>query len=580
MYYGSFADRISEENRQLKKKIEIYESGNAIAEIKSLCDRRVKGAVDREKKNYESWMNTLNAYKDLKSKYSTMSNEHQKFKRENRILRNRNESLEKDYERLHRMINDVQDERDCARAVIIEKDKEIAALKEELLKLRAQLDHDGTTNGIPTSQTPRDKKKVIPNTREKSEKKKGGQPGHEKKCMEAFDDEEVTETEEHTLATCPGCGGELEELGNDETVIKDEADYEVRIIKKRHRFKKYRCKNCGKTVRAPIPKRLKEKNQYGPAVQAMALALVDLGFVSVSRAQDIATGILHRKLAPSEGFVGKVQKKASRMLKSFLEEAKGLCLKQRILHWDDTVIFMNTTRACMRFYGNEKVSYYAAHASKDAKGIEEDGILSALTEKTYLMHDHVKYNYRKEFLFKNIECIQHMERELENVFRASGHEWAKEMKELIKEAIHLRKEYQKAGLTSFTSAETNSFEEKLENLIIQAHRQQSADEGRYYSTDEMNAIRKLEEYRWNYFAWIYDFSLPATNNVAESGLRMTKAKQKVSGQFVKEETAQEFAAVRTYTDTCRKNGINEYEALERLMAGNPYTLAEIIGDEK
>lgn len=92
----------------------------------------------------------------------------------------------------------------------------------------------------------------------------------------------------------------------------------------------------------------------------------------------------------------------------------------------------------------------------------------------------------------------------------------------------------------------------------------------------MNAIKKLEEYRWNYFAWVYDFTLPATNNTAESGLRMTKTKQKVSGQFLKEETAKEFAAVRTYTETCRKNGINEYEALERLMAGNPYTMQEIL----
>ena len=117
----------------------------------------------------------------------------------------------------------------------------------------------------------------------------------------------------------------------------------------------------------------------------MALALVDLGFVSVSRAREILAGILHRKLVPSEGYVGKVQKKASRMLKGFLEEAKAFCLEQRILYWDETVIFMNTSRACFRFYGNEKVAYYTAHATKGASGIMEDGILSGLTEKTYLI---------------------------------------------------------------------------------------------------------------------------------------------------------------------------------------------------
>lgn len=62
--------------------------------------------------------------------------------------------------------------------------------------------------------------------------------------MEAFCEEEVTEWEEHTLGSCPICGGELEALDEAEAEIKDEADYEVRIIKKRYRFRKYLCKNA------------------------------------------------------------------------------------------------------------------------------------------------------------------------------------------------------------------------------------------------------------------------------------------------------------------------------------------------
>ena len=574
MYIGRYTDKLLEENRQLKKKIAIYESDTALAQMKALCDRRIQGALDREKRNYDNWMKALEVNKDLKKKNTSLGQEKGKYLSELKGLKRRNTILEENNEHRLSVLRKVQEERDQLKEETNEKDKQIAALKEEICRLKAQIDHDGTTNGIPTSQTPIGKKKVIPNTRQKSGRKKGGQPGHEKKSMEAFREEEITETIDHTLNSCPLCGGDLEKL--DEADTKDEADYEVRIIKKRHRFWKYLCKKCGKIVRVPIPKRLKEQNQYGPALQAMALALVDLGFVSVGRAQEIVTGILHRKLSPSEGYVGKVQKKASRLLQGFLKEAREFCLTQRILYWDDTVIFMNTVRACFRFYGNEKVAYYTAHAAKDAKGIEADGILANLTEKTYLMHDHVKYNYRKEFLFKNIECIQHMERELERVFRASGHKWAEEMKKLIQEMIHKRKGYQKEGIDSFTTAETNAFEEKLENLLLRGHREQEADQSRYYSTDEMNAIKKLEEYRWNYFAWVYDFTLPATNNTAESGLRMTKTKQKVSGQFLKEETAKEFAAVRTYTETCRKNGINEYEALERLMAGNPYTMQEIL----
>lgn len=574
MYIGRYADKLLEENRQLKRKIEIYESDTALSELTDLCAKRVRAAADREKRNYNSWMKALEANKELKRRNTALWEEKEKYRGELKGLKKRKEQLEKLDGCRIQVIRDLEEERDKLKEEKADQGKQIEALKEEICKLKEQIDHDGTTNGIPTSQTPVGKKKVIPNTRKKTGGNKGGQPGRKKRSMEGFKEEEVTDVEDHMLEVCPFCEGELEEVGK--PVEKDEADYEVKIIKKRHRYYKYRCRSCGKEVRAKIPQRLKEKNQYGPSVQAMALALVDLGFVSVARAQEIVTGILHKKLVPSAGYVGKIQKKASRMLGEFLKEAKEFCLTQGILYWDDTVIFMNTARACLRFYGNEKVAYYRAHAAKDAKGIEEDGILRNLTENTYLMHDHVKYNYRKEFRFKNLECIQHMERELERVFRASGHKWADEMKKLIQEKIHKRKEYLREGVKSFSSEEITQFEVKLEKLMIQAHREQEAESNRYFSTDEMNAIKKLEEYKENYFAWVYDFTLPTTNNLSETGLRMTKTKQKVSGQFSQEETAAEFAAVRSYTETCRKNGVNEYEALERLMSGKPYTLKEIL----
>lgn len=58
--------------------------------------------------------------------------------------------------------------------------EQINVLKEELLKEKAKNDTDGTNSGLPTSKTPIGKNKVIPNLREKSNRKKGGQPGHQK----------------------------------------------------------------------------------------------------------------------------------------------------------------------------------------------------------------------------------------------------------------------------------------------------------------------------------------------------------------------------------------------------------------
>ena len=122
------------------------------------------------------------------------------------------------------------------------------------------LNIDGTNSGIPTSQTPINKKKVIPNTREKTEKKRGGQNGHKKHKLEKFNEDEITEKIQHELEKCPCCKNEeIEETG--EIKEKDELDYKIVIEKKRHIFKEYKCKECGKKFHQEIPNNLKEENQ-------------------------------------------------------------------------------------------------------------------------------------------------------------------------------------------------------------------------------------------------------------------------------------------------------------------------------
>ena len=71
--------------------------------------------------------------------------------------------------------------------------------------------------------------------------------------------------------------------------------------------------------------------------------------------------------------------------------------------------------------------------------------------------------------------------------------------------------------------------------------------------------------------------MPPTNNLAERSLRGIKVKQKVSGQYQDIKNAGFFADVKSYIDTCSRNNVPPFQALTRLMEGNPYTLKEILG---
>lgn len=89
------------------------------------------------------------------------------------------------------------------------KDAIIQELTARLAHAEALLNRDGTNTGTPTSQTPRGKKKRIPNTRTPSEKPKGGQEGHEQHVLETPSEEEINDEVYHSLGDadeCPVCG--------------------------------------------------------------------------------------------------------------------------------------------------------------------------------------------------------------------------------------------------------------------------------------------------------------------------------------------------------------------------------------
>ncbi len=69
-------------------------------------------------------------------------------------------------------------------------------------------------------------------------------------------------------------------------------------------------------------------------------------------------------------------------LSVFENKMKKEIIKLKIIHWDDTVIFVSTNRACLRFYGDKQIAYYTAHIHKDKEGLDEDGVLSLRFENS------------------------------------------------------------------------------------------------------------------------------------------------------------------------------------------------------
>lgn len=399
--------------------------------------------------------------------------------------------------------------------------------------------------------------------------------------MEKPEPEEINEEVSHPLgdeAACPTCGcGDLSFTGEYEE--KYEIDIEINVKKRLHKFWLYECANCGEIVRSGIDPSLRAECQYGPAIQAFALSLMNTTNAAINKVPLLLSGMTDGDVHPSEGYIAKLQPRAARGLRQFREDLLKFLVTRPVLYWDDTVVMADKSRICLRFYGDETVAYYVAHDKKDLDGVLSDGILSALTEMTKVMHDHNSINYNSSFAFRNLECNAHLQRDLQKSADETGHEVLLEIKQLISDTIKDRHDCILKGEESFGEVYIETFNKKMAKLLKKAEKEAADNKSVYSGPFERAVIARIINYRENYFAWVEDFSLPTTNNLSERALRGVKTKMKVSGQFASSETADNYAVIRTYIETCRRNGINEMTALMRLCSGNPYTVEEIFSQK-
>ena len=543
-------------------------------------ERRVNEEVEKQLKMIEpekqiievkTKPNTRGLYKD----YEKLQKKYTKIKLENKHLLLRvlvAEDAERRYKKKEEKLNNQIREINIKNKDLEEENKK---LKREIERLKALTNLDGTTSGIPTSKTPIGKKKVIPNFAKNTGERIGRKEGHKKDKLEPVSEEKINEHIKHELDKCPNCN-KCELIPTGEIIKKQVKDYYITVNYTEHEFMKYKCNCCGKIVHALIPNHLKEDIQYGSNVKSIALTLSNVGNVSLNKIRRILNGLSMEEIDPCEGYLVKLQKNASKNLTNFIEELHKACITSKLLNWDDTVISIDKKQSCMRYYGNDFICLFKAHEKKNKEGLDEDKILSLLDKNTIVEHDHNKVNYNPEYEFINAECCQHLLRDLKKVeMNLPNRVWCKEMIQLFQEYDHKRKELMDSGIDHFDNEEINDFILSIDTNLLKGLEENENDPNPYYADKELTLIWRIMEYRDNYIYWIFDFNIPFTNNLSERNLRGIKSKMKISGQFQNIERARDYANIRSYIETCRLYGVNEYESLTRLVEDNPYTFAEL-----
>ena len=88
-----------------------------------------------------------------------------------------------------------------------------------------------------------------------------------------------------------------------------------------------------------------------------------------------------------------------------------------------------------------------------------------------------------------------------------------------------------------------------------------------------NLLRRLSNYDEDVLRFLHQSNAPFTNNQAERDIRMMKCKQKISGGFRSFEGAEDFAAIRSFISTAKKQGLNVLDALTSAFKGQPFVFS-------
>ena len=407
----------------------------------------------------------------------------------------------------------VEQQRDAALDKVAEQRHELYEVKTELeeekgknLKLMAQINRDYENSSKPSSQSPNHKK--ISNSREKSGKHPGGQPGHK-----GHGRKKQAVTEPVIMLTPP------EEVLEDPDFKKTGKIIRKQMVNLRfflevneYAAEVYYNSKTGERRHAQFPEGYINDVNYGGSVKALAFILNNECCVSIDKTIKLIADLTSGKLNISKGMVNGLSREFSMKTDKEKKELFASLMKKPVLHTDNTNARSN---------GNSRfVAQYYFRENKGHAGVK--GTPVDLNQSAIFIHDHdtTFYNYGSD----HQECIAHILRYCkDSIQNEPDRKWNKKMYELLREMIHYRNGIDENQ--GFDEKTVSEFEERYDSILEEARKEYEYILPSKYYRDGFNLYSRMKEYRSNHLLFLHDLRVPHNNNMAERLLRAYKRKQ-------------------------------------------------------
>ena len=336
-----------------------------------------------------------------------------------------------------------------------------------------------------------------------------------------------------------------------------------------HRAEQKQCPHCHCMNTANFPAEVSQSTQYGSGIKGLAIYLNQYQFLPYERLQEFFKDILGHRI--SQGMLVKINKQCYKKLAHVDEAIKSHLKAANNLHHDETGLRVNGKMHWCHVASTAHVTHYGMHQKRGKIGLDTTGILPEF--KGRLIHDFFKTYFSYDC--KHGLCNAHHLRELKFIEEEHQQRWAKYMANLLL-AINKQMDWHREHKLEVSPARIAAYERCYDEILMEGlwHpdniKREALKSGQRKQTKAKNLLDRLRFHRAEVLAFLYDLSVPFTNNQAEQDIRMLKVKQKISGCFRGEESPQWFARIRSYISTANKQGQNILAALQGVFTGNPF----------
>lgn len=442
---------------------------------------------------------------------------------------------------------------------------EFSALKERVEELEAQKKKNSRNSSKPPSSDDFIKPK---SRRKKSDKPPGGQKGHAGHTLKMVD------TPDHIIIcsvdNCKSCGHSLKETtasGYERCQRFDLPELNLEVTEYQAEIK--RCAHCDTVNKGAFPEEVPLPVQYGNNIKAFVVYCNQQQLIPYERTRELIRDIFNHEI--SEGTLFNFNDAAYQALETTEETIKEKLISSTLLHLDETGIRVAGARQWLHVSSTDKLTFYAYHAKRGSGATDEIGILPRFEGTA--VHD-----YRKSYL--NYKCAHslcnaHHLRELTGILENTGQTWCQEMIDLLLE-IKSAVDDKRPNADRLTPDEIKGFETRYNYILEKGYLdnpppfKEKGKRGRTKQSKAKNMLDRLRDHQKEVLAFMYDFTIPFDNNLAERDLRMVKVKQKISGVFRSAHGANMFCRIRGYISTARKNSVPILKAIKSALEDKPF----------